>query len=151
MKKLITFLSILLFATTVTFGQSFSRGFLKPVTLTGTKAGVKEVTSVWLFRPAVELSAVQLIWNKETKQFDANAFHSAGLGVGYQHYVNNNGTAYNNFGFNIFALFDATTTASPATISVAGTADVLKFISLGAGYNFGAKQFFFLTGVTYNF
>jgi len=108
-------------------------------------------TSVWLIRPAVSLTAVQLTWNKTTKEFDSQAFSSTGLGLGYQHYVEVNGVPYNNFGFNALLLFVADITKQTASMAVVGTVSALKFVNVGAGYNFGTKSVLILTGITYNF
>jgi hypothetical protein len=153
MRKVIS-LTILLLVTIVTFGQSKWDGFFKPVSYsTPALRSViqRPATSVWLFRPTVELSAVQFTWNKELKQFDSNAFSSVGMGLGYQHYIDVNGEPYNNFGVNLLVLMNTSTSEDPASISLAGTVNALKFVSLGAGYNTGQKVFFFLTGVTHNF
>jgi len=108
---------------------------------------------VWLFRPAVELSAVQLVWNKESKKFDTGSFTSAGVGLSYQHYISNNGEPYNNFGVNALLLFDITPTetAESTGIGVALTATAYQYISLGAGYNITNKTPMIIFGVSYNF
>lgn len=144
------FLIIVLFlATIVTVGQNPWKGFWKPVTNETSVIKSRDIGySVWLFRPTVGLSAIQFVYDKECKCFHSEAFSATGMGVGYQHYIDLNGQPYNNFGFNALVLFNAT---DPGTISLAGTVSALKFVSVGAGYNLGTKQVFFLTGVSYNF
>lgn len=136
--------------------QSPWSGFFRPVDkrtfatrLAETKAGA---SSVWLFRPAVEISAVQITYDKTDKQWKSNALSSAGMGIGYQHYIESNGVPYNNFGFNLLMLFNyVPTETSDAGVSVAGTVSALKFIDVGAGYNFQLKAPFILTGIKYSF
>jgi hypothetical protein len=136
----------------ISFGQG-KNSFFKPVTKDAfVISGQKAVSpSLWLFRPAVSLTAVQLTWNKTTKEFDSQPFSSAGLGVAYQHYIEVNGLPYNNFGFNALLLFGAPTAIDPASMSVVGTITALKFISIGGGYNFGNKVPLILTGISYSF
>jgi len=129
-------------------------GFFKPVKLNpavkglGTRAG----SSVWLLRPTVELSALQLVWNKENKAFDTKFINSAGLGVGYQHFIDNQGEPYNNYGFNALLLFDVVPTETTATtVSGAITVSVFELVNIGAGYNFGLKLPFLLSGITLKF
>lgn len=134
---------------------SHTKGFFKPVSMNpglkemGTKAGG---SGIWLFRPTVEISAVQLTWNKTNKNFDASALTSAGMGIGYQHFVDNNGKPYNNFGVNALMLFNVIPTESnPASISGALTLTAFEYLNVGAGYDFGLKVPFILTGVTMKF
>lgn len=112
-----------------------------------------EPSSVWLFRPAVEISALQLIPSKETgKVFDVSSFQSVGAGIGYQHFTTLNDLPYSDYGFNALILFDAIPRETTAlNISTAVTVSVLQFLNLGGGYNFGMKKFFLLAGITYNF
>jgi len=129
-------------------------GFFHPVKVN--RQLVKElnqpIPSAWLFRPAVSLSALQLNWNKETKGFDASAFESAGLGLGYQHYIWNEGNPYNNWGANLLFLFPLKVQESvPAYLSVAATVDAFRLVNAGVGYNITLKTFFVLTGIAYNF
>ena len=135
------------------------KGFFKPVPNTlltvspnSMRAGVIAPTSKWLFRPVVEVSALQLYYNKDTKSFDATSFTSLGMGVGYQHFIEVNDEIINNWGVNALFLFEAIPTETTnAGMSGAITVSALKFINLGAGYNFSNKKMFLLTGVTYNF
>lgn len=159
MKKLLILMAFV--AITISgFSQSAWDGFLRPVTYQQFKNHVtanslKQATagsSVWLFRPAIEISATQLIYDRSTKDWTSSSFTSAGLGLGYQHYIDNNGTPYNNYGFNLLMLFTAIPTeTSPASISFAGTFSALKFIDVGGGYNVTTKNPFVLLGITYNF
>jgi len=153
MKKLITLLFFVILTIT-----GFSQGFFKPVDSEMFKndKGIRvlAVTQKWEFRPAITISAVQLNWNKGTKQFDASAFNSAGIGVGYQHFVElADGTPFNNFGFNGILLLGADDILNPTvpTISFAVTGSFLQYVQLGTLYNFTNKSFGILTGVNLKF
>lgn len=101
------------------------------------------------FRPAAEMTAVQFTYNKDTKVFKTSTFKSAGVGLGYQNYVERNGQIINNYGVNALLMLDASN--PDAGIAIAGTINALQFVNLGCGYNFTEKQFFLLTGAVYNF
>lgn len=126
-------------------------GFLKP------KAGIKaellkadgDQSAEWFFRPAATMTAIQFSYDKDLKAFRSSVFSSAGVGLGYQHYVEKNGTLVNNFGINTLLMLDATN--ANAGIALAGTINALQFVNVGGGYNFTEKQFFILTGAVWNF
>jgi hypothetical protein len=159
MKKLLILMAFV--AITISgFSQSAWDGFLRPVThqqfenrlAANPLKAVATGSSVWLFRPAIEISATQLVYDRTTKDWASSSFTSAGVGLGYQHYVDNNGTPYNNYGFNLLILFTAIPTeTSPASVSFAGTFSALKFIDIGGGYNATTKNPFVLLGISYNF
>lgn len=151
MRKLILIL-IVFFACTVI--QAQSNKFFQPVSSNLFKQDLNAVkaikTDVWLIRPAITLTAVQLNWNKELKQFDASAFNQAGLGVGYQHFVElPDGSPYNNYGFNAILLLGAADLQP--TMSVALTGSFFNYINVGGLYNFTNKAFGILTGVQLKF
>jgi hypothetical protein len=129
------------------------KGFFKPVDkgLIQGKRDLGQPESVWLFRPTVSLTALQFTYNKDLKQFESSSLNSGGFGVGYQHFIEVNGQPFNNYGFNLLMLFGVSTSTNPASMSVAGTVYALKFINLGAGYDFSGKSIFLLTGISYNF
>lgn len=149
MKKLI--IIFILFALTIgAMGQGRFNGFFdkkggEPYTLK--TDGDK--TYEWFFRPAATLTAIQFTYDKELKQFNSSTFASAGVGIGYQHYVEYNGVLVNNYGFNALVILDGSHNESG--IAVAGTVNALQFVNIGAGYNFSVKQFFILTGAVYTF
>ena len=129
-------------------------GFFHPTKVNRqlTKELNQPIPSAWLFRPAISLTALQFNWNNEVKGFDAAAFESAGLGIGYQHYIWNEGNPYNNWGANLLFLFPLKVQESvPAYLSVAATVDAFRLVNAGVGYNITLKMFFLLTGITYNF
>lgn len=131
-------------------------GFFKPVdkSLFAIRSVMGTIeTPRWLFRPAVEISALQLIPSDiEGKIFEVSSFQSLGMGISYDHFIDYNGQPYSNYGFNFLVLFDAipreTTTLN---LSLAGTVSAFQYMNFGGGYNFGMKKFFLLTGITYNF
>lgn len=150
MKKIIL-ISVLFLATIVAMGQNHFRGFFKPVSYDTPAVKARALgtpVNVWLFRPAVSLSAVQFTWNKDLKQFNSEVFSSTGMGIGYQHYIEVNGEPYNNFGFNALVLLNG---VDPSTVSLAGTVSAFKFVSVGGGYDLGRKTWFILSGVSYSF
>lgn len=152
MKKLILFLFLTgIFAAGTS--QNVSQRFFRPVDNNLFKTGVKAVNpSVWLFRPTVAVTAIQLTYNKDSKGFDASALNSAGFGVGYQHFVEVNGLPYNNYGFNGLLLLGADVeNIEPATVSLALTGSFFTYINVGAIYNFTNKKVGILTGVTFKF
>lgn len=151
MKKL--FLILLLMLPLTVMAQGPFEGFFKPKI--GTPYLVKaegDKSFEWFFRPAATLTAVQFNYNKELGMFESSTFSSAGLGLGFQHYVEKNGVQVNNFGFNALVMLDGSyTDESNAGIAGAITFNALSFVSVGCGYNFTGKQFFILTGAVYNF
>lgn len=133
-------------------------GFFKPVPRDLLEDNLQSVMSetgtshAWLFRPAATITALQLTYNKEFKTFQASSLTSAGIGISYAHFIDNEGVPYSDYGFNLLVLTD--TELNGVTFSdmyIAGTVSAFQFISVGAGYNLGLKQFFFLSGVTINF
>jgi hypothetical protein len=149
MKKLIVILFLLI--PIGLMGQSRFDGFFDKKT--GEPYQLKadgDKSFEWFFRPAATLTAVQFTYDKELKQFNSSSFASAGVGIGYQHYVEYNGTLVNNYGFNALVMLDGAG-YDEAGVAVAGTFNALQFVNIGAGYNFNSKQFFILTGAVYTF
>lgn len=109
--------------------------------------------SAWKFRPQFTLTAMKFVRTKEDdKVFDVSSFTSGGAGVGYQWYVNNNGSAYNIFGASALILLDATPTKTTgAGVSIAGAINALEYINVGIGYDFREKDVFLMAGINYTF
>lgn len=156
MRKLIVLLFLVVLSATG-IAQDRSVAFFAPVPdnlfKTDTR-GVRviENASVWLIRPAISITAVQLNWNKVTKQFDASALNSAGLGIGYQHFIEIDGLPFNNYGINALLLLGANVTQTePATVSIALTGSFLNFVNIGGLYNISQKTLGILTGVSLKF
>jgi len=107
-----------------------------------------ENASVWILRPSIQVTAVQLTWNKEKKSFDSTPLSSVGAGISYQHYIEVDEHPFNNFGVNAFVLLGTDISqVSPASLGIATTVNY-SVINAGIGYNFGNKVPFILTGVT---
>jgi|GEM_PF-2758924 hypothetical protein len=162
--KVIAFLMIFSALSIGAYSQGPWNGFFRPAkmntkvqTMLKSNASdlvkVTEVTgkeSVWLFRPSAALTAIQFTYDKDLKTFISSAFTSAGVGLGYQHYVDNNGTAVNNFGFNLLIMLDGADNTE-AGFGVAGTFNALNFVNIGGGYNLTGKKAFLLLGGSWNF
>lgn len=107
-----------------------------------------ENASVWMLRPSIQVTAVQLTWNKEKKSFDSAPLSSVGAGISYQHYIEVDEQPFNNFGVNAFVLLGTDISqVSPASLGIATTVNY-SVINAGVGYNFGNKVPFILTGIT---
>lgn len=147
MRRVALLLLALLFSAGL-LAQSPFTGFFKPGKALGDD--MRDANHEWFFRPAAQLTALQFTYNKETKLFESSTFSSAGIGLGYQHYIVVDGETVNNYGFNAIVVFDASQ-SSEGSIGVAITANALRFVNLGAGYNFADKRIFLLTGAVWNF
>jgi hypothetical protein len=152
MKKLIT---ILLFATLAV--SLNAQSLFKPVPkdlFTQNKAvlNATQNASVWLWRISANVTAVELNWNKETKQFDSQPLSSAGPAIGYRHFTQANGLPYNDFGLNLAVLLGTDIThISPASVKVALIINALQYINVGADWNFGNNKPGILIGASINF
>lgn len=156
MKKIL--ITLFLLATfAVVSAQSPFNGFFKPVDKNMFKGGdngskALENASTWKFRPTIEITALQLVWNKSANNFDAASLQSAGPGLSYAHYVEVDSLPYNNFSINGLVLFGLIPGEIVKTsVSLAATVSALEFVNLGLGYNFTIKTPFILTGVTLKF
>ena len=121
MKKLLMITVLCLFATI-----TFSQGIFYPVTSgTFAKVGVNQnipqsLPSIWVWRISATITADELVWNKETKNFLSNPLSAVGPAIGYRHFVQlSNGTIYNDFGIN-------------AAIFV----NCFQYINIGVDYDF---------------
>jgi hypothetical protein len=121
-----------------------SQSFFKPVPSSITyETNKRGINDVWLLRPSVTLTAMQINFDGTVKPLS-----SLGTGVSYSHFIDNEGTPYQNFGANLIVLFG---TQTELDISVAGTISLWQYLNLGIGYGFMNKNVFLLTGITYNF
>jgi hypothetical protein len=156
MKRIILFFALVALFVTVS-AQKAPVSFFSPVPVDlfakdASSLKTLENASVWLFRPVATVSAIQLNWNKVTKQFDASALSSAGLGISYAHFIEANNLPYNNFSVNALLLLGASLeNTEPASMSIALTGSFMNFVSLGGLYSFGSKSFGILTGVVIKF
>lgn len=101
-------------------------------------------TKLWIVRPVFEVTAVRWDWNKIDKRFYGSPFSSAGIGIGYQHFINVNDLPYNNFGFNALLLFGN-------GFVVAGTFEGFGLIDIGVGYDFTIRTIIPFTGIKIKF
>jgi hypothetical protein len=133
--------------------QSAWDGFFQPVKSNAqlTKA-VGDKKYEFKFRPAAEMTAVQVMYDKETKTWNSNAFNSAGIGLGLQHYVEGVNGPVNNYGFNALLMMNAFSSGDKgAGFGAAVTINVPNFVTFGGGYDFTFKQPYILLGAVYNF
>ena len=153
MKKLSIVLSFLLFAISI---QAQRIGFFKPLpyNLFESDQSAFKATgtpSIWILRPAVTITAMQFVPDK-TKGFVVNAFNSAGTGVSYNHYIEQNGAPYANYGFTLLLLYGYDIgSITPASLSFAGTVTAWQLVNVGIGYSPQLKKPFLLTGIVFNF
>jgi len=144
MRKLL--IVVLLLISLAGFGQS---KFFGPVDQNMFSSGDKALTGTWLVRPAFQFTAMQFILKNPV---EVASLSQIGTGVSYAHFIEQNGEPYQNFAVSGLVLFGQDLAGvAPAQLSLAGTITAFQYINVGAGYTFGTKQFFILTGVTYNF
>lgn len=156
MKKIVLLLFCIVLSFAVKAQDSKWKGFFKPIPTYEfqqlSNENDRAITSMWLFRPTVHVSAIQFTYNKETKGFDASSLTTAGAGVSYSHFIEVDGAPYNNFSVNGLMLFNMVPTETVQSgIGAAVTVTALRYVNAGCGYDFTGKQFFILTGVTISF
>jgi len=155
MKRSIIFFSLFILLGLTAQSQNAFRYFFKPLPKTYTEARDyrQAGSSVWYFRPAVTVTALRFTYvHQPTNPFEVSNFSNMGAGISYQHFIDNAGVPYNNFGFSLLALFNNYPLGSgTATMSIAGTVNLFQYMNVGAGWDFSQKKVFFLTGVTYSF
>ena len=136
---------VLLFVSIGTFGQ----GFFGPVNRDMFKGTDKSLAGEWLVRPVVQVTAMQFILKSPV---EVVSFSQIGTGVSYAHFVERNGEPYQDFSVNGLVLFGQDLAGvAPANISLAATVSVFQYLNVGAGFDFGVKKMFILTGVAFNF
>lgn len=104
----------------------------------------------WYVKPTAELSAMNLVKNKETNKWEGSPFTAAGIGAGLQHYVEHNGALANDYGFNALFIINFN---DPLNVGfgIAGTANILDFVNAGYGYDFTNKVPLILFGASWKF
>ena len=152
MKKLIFLLAFIAFGI-VASAQSPWAGFFKPVPYYATlKKGTGNNAYEFKFRPTAEMTAVQVLYDKDTKKWNSSALQSAGIGLGLKHYVVGKDGPVVNYGFNALVMLDASPVEDKgAGFGLALTMNVPNFVNFGGGYNFTFKMPYFLLGAIYNF
>jgi hypothetical protein len=154
MKKLFLITILLASVLISSFGQGLFRPVPQNLFKTDGWAINKEVKpSVWLWRLSANITAVELIYNKTTKQFDSQALSSAGPAIGFRHYVaDSNGLPYNDFGVNLAVLLGTDIEhVTPANIKAALLINAFQFVNVGVDYGIGSKTFGILLGASVNF
>jgi hypothetical protein len=137
--------------------QSKFKGFFKPVQddifevprSMGAMTVNPAQPGTWLFRPTVSITAMQLTLQKTVI---VNSFQSLGTGLSYNHYINQNGLPYSDYGFNLLILYNYDLGGStPVNISFASTVTAFEIVNVGIGYSPQLKCAFILTGISYSF
>jgi len=152
MKKLIVFSLLLLFISVGASSQGVFSQFGKITR--GTKVdllkGEGDKLLKWYVKPTAELSAVNLVRNKEENKWEGNPFTAAGIGAGIQHYIEHNGVLANDYGFNALFIINYN---DPLNVGfgIAGTANILDFVNAGGGYDFTNKVPLLLFGASWKF
>jgi hypothetical protein len=155
MKKLIIAF-ILVALTAAGYSQSKWDGFFKPIEknefLMRSNLADKAIVDMLKVRPVVSLTAYKVSKNKDTGKMESSSFTSGGVGLGLEHFIEVNGTPYNNWGVEALVLFTMIPTETVKTgTSLVVAFSALNIISVGPGYDLTNKQFFVLTGITFNF
>jgi len=146
MKKLLIFVFLMIGLSGM--AQKPLKAFLSPVPNDLFKSALtidRDITSdykasVWMLRPYIGVTAIHWNWDKDSKQFNASAFNSFGLGAGWQHFIEVNGQPYNNYGANALLILGE-------QVSAAVTFSAFSLFNFGAVYNITLKQPGILTGV----
>jgi hypothetical protein len=153
MKKIL--LIAIFIVTAITVNAQF-QNFFKPVPKdlfeeveTIDRDVTVDASTVWLFRPVVSISAMQINLGSASS---VSSLTSLGTGVSYAYFVNNEGGPYMKYAFNLLVLFGTEIAdVTPLQLSLAGTATLWEHVSFGAGYNFSDDKIFLLTGIVMNF
>lgn len=104
----------------------------------------------WYVKPTAELSAMNLVRNKETDKWEGSPFTAAGLGAGIQHYVEHNGVLANDYGFNALFIINFND-PSNVGFGIAGTVNILDFVNAGGGFDFTNEVPLILFGASWKF
>jgi len=112
------------------------------------KAGLLSGQSAgdWFVRWQTGVIATSYGKNKLTGNLETVPFSAVGVGVGYQHYKDNNGVAFNDYGAEALLLKNAQSNGMGLGIYVN-----YSLVNIGSHYDFMLKQFFFDTGVQLHF
>jgi len=112
-------------------------------------AGEKELE--WFIKPAAQLTALNLNYDKTTRMFTASPFSAAGIGAGVQHYVVQDGKRVNNFGVNALLMVNGAPENDKAGFGVAATINALGFVNIGGGRDFTNQKWLLLLGGSWSF
>jgi hypothetical protein len=142
-------LAIILFLAAFTLSVSAQSPF-RPVPqnlLTQTTDALKAtIPSTWIFR--LSAGVVATLWTVENKQIVQSSFSKVGLGGSYAHFIESEGSPYNDYSINGFVFFP---TDGGAKLTLAATISTLKYIQVGLCWDFGTNKPGLLTGLSYTF
>jgi len=137
--------------------QSPFRGFFKPVT-SDMFAADKAAGSQFLLRPTVGVTANLLKWDNTLKKVVNLSFARVGIGLSYAHFIEVEGTPYNNYSIDGFILLPTDTEVTYFSLGVAFSAlDIYGFSPhIGPLYDFNKSRSFIdniglMTGVKITF
>jgi len=112
------------------------------------------INSVFIWRLSAMITADELTWNKNTKQFVSTTLSSVGPAIGYRHYTQlNDGTGYNDWGVNLGVLLGTDINyAMPANAKIALTFNAFQFVNVGGAYTFNQpNNWSILIGANFTF
>ena len=153
--KLTKILILGLFLSGTGLISSAQNKFFAPVPkdlLTNTSYYYKAATlqkDVWLFRPSMQVTAIQLNYDRVTRGWTPEPFKSFGAGVSYQHFIDMYGGAVTNYGFTAFVMFDASGVSTILKPAVAFT--LLQLGSFGVEYDTALNKVCPFIGISYSF
>ncbi len=157
MKRLLIGLALIIVAIGVS-AQSPFRGFLRPVTSEAFTHGDRAVTSQFLIRPTVNVSAALLKWDNTLKKVYNLSFARIGLGLSYAHFIEVEGVPYNNYSINGMLLLPTGTEIAYFSLGATFAALDIHGFSVSAGplYDFNKLRPFvenigLMTGVQVTF
>lgn len=101
-------------------------------------------------KPAASLSAINLVYNSETKKWGGSPFTAGGVGGGIQHYTEHNGALVNDYGLNALFIINM---EDPTNVGfgAAATVNFIGFVDVGGGRDFTNKQWLVLFGANWTF
>lgn len=128
----------------------YSQGFFKPIGSLTYSENKRGVNDVWLIRPMVQLSAMQISLSSPAT---IAPLSSLGTGISYSKFVpKEDGDPYQVFSANLIVLFGTEVVeVAPLKLSIAGTVSLWQYLSVGLGYSFSDKNLFILSGIAWNF
>lgn len=143
MKKLI-FAIILVAINFATFGQKVSPFKPVPKDLFTRELTIdRTIQGQFLWRFSAQVTAVELRYNKDLKQFESQPLSSVGPAIGFRHFTTGtDGLPVTNWGVNAALLMGTDiNNVDPASLKIAVTADVFK-LAFGLAYTFNSINHF---------
>ena len=163
MKKSIILLFLLAF-TLAGYSQSLMKGFLipgytPPVTALNKMININgnyllaegAAKGTFALRPTFGLKAVAFYYDQDLKQLSQTSFDEVGIGVRFQHFVQNGTELVGDWSINAIVFSNFGEDGSKATFTPAITFNALKYVNAGIARDGQLKKVLFLTALTYNF